>query len=162
VPLDPQPTGDETELLLGFLRLKRSHVLRTADGLTDEQARWRPPGRLIPVIGVLNHLTHVEWRWIDGLYLREEVSRSEAEFDVGADVTLAEVVDAYRARAARTESIVRSAPDLDVACTGADRQPAPEGLDLRWTLLHLIEETAHHAGHADSTREMLDGTTAEE
>jgi hypothetical protein len=80
---------------------------------------------------------------------------------VGDEVTLADVIDAYRARQARTESIVRSAPDLDVACTGSDRQPTPHGLDLRWVLLHLIEETAHHAGHADSTREMLDGTTAD-
>jgi hypothetical protein len=69
------------------------------------------------------------------------------------------VVDAYRARQARTESIVRSALDLDVPCSGAADQPVPDGLDLRWTLVHLIEETAHHAGHADATRELLDGTT---
>jgi len=134
-------------------------VLATAEGLDEEQARWTPPGRLLPVIGIVNHLTQVEWRWIDGLYLRDEVSRSEAEFGVGADRRSAEVIDAYLARQARTESIVRSAPDLDVACTGAAGQPVPKGLDLRWTLVHLIEETAHHAGHAAATRELLDGAT---
>jgi uncharacterized damage-inducible protein DinB len=158
-PLDPPPTRDETELLLGFLRRKRADVLRTTEDLTEEQARWTPPGRLLPIIGIVNHLTQVEWRWIDGLYLRDEVSRSEAEFHVGDDRTLPDVVDAYRARQARTESIVRSAPDLDVACTGGPDQPAPSDLDLRWTLVHLIEETAHHAGHADATRELLDGST---
>jgi uncharacterized damage-inducible protein DinB len=130
-----------------------------ADGLGEAEARWTPPGRLLPIIGIINHLTCVEWRWIDGLYLRDEGSRSEAEFHVGDDRRLADVVDAYHARQARTESIVRSAPDLEVACTGAPDQPVPAGLDLRWTLVHLIEETAHHAGHADATRELLDGTT---
>jgi uncharacterized damage-inducible protein DinB len=134
-------------------------VLATTSGLTEEQARWTPPGRLLPIIGIVNHLTHVEWRWVDGLYLQEEVARSEAEFHVGDDHRLADVVDAYRARQARTESIVRSAPDLDAPCAGAAGQPVPDGLDLRWTLVHLIEETAHHAGHADATRELLDGTT---
>jgi len=134
-------------------------VLATASGLSEAQARWTPPGRLLPIIGIINHLTKVEWRWIDGLYLRDDVSRSEAEFHVGDDHRLADVVDAYRARQERTESIVRSAPDLDVPCAGASDQPVPDGLDLRWTLVHLIEETAHHAGHADATRELLDGTT---
>jgi hypothetical protein len=61
---------------------------------------------------------------------------------------------------------VRAAPSLDAPCLGdeGDRGPAhvllgfDQPIDLCWVLLHLIEETAHHAGHADSTREMLDGT----
>jgi hypothetical protein len=60
---------------------------------------------------------------------------------------------------------VRAAPSLDVPCLGreGDWPPAHEllgvsqPLDLRWAVLHLIEETAHHAGHADATRELLDG-----
>src|SRR5207237_9555110 len=83
-PLDPDPTtADEREMLLGFLRRQRGTVLATAHGLTDEQARSTPPGRLTPIIAILNHLPYVEWRWIDGRYLGEEVSRSEeVEFDV--------------------------------------------------------------------------------
>ena len=46
---------------------------------------------------------------------------------------------------------------LRTSCSGC-----PQPIDLRWTLLHLIEETAHHAGHTDATREMLDGTRADE
>jgi uncharacterized damage-inducible protein DinB len=153
-----QPSSDERELLLGYLQLQREMVVAATGGLTEDQARWRPDGeRLIPVIGIVNHLAHVEERWIDGLYARKPVApRSEDEFVVGRDRTLAEVVDAYADRADATAAAVRAAPGLDVRCT------VPPTLDfgwidLRWILLHLIEETAHHAGHADATREMLDG-----
>jgi hypothetical protein len=60
---------------------------------------------------------------------------------------------------------VRAAPSLEAPCLGDERGLGPahlllgfeDPIDLRWVLLHLVEETAHHAGHADSTREMLDG-----
>lgn len=157
-PTDPIPTSDERELLLRFLQCQRELVAWSAVDLTEEQARWQPDGKLIPVIGVLNHLTHVEWRWIDGSYARKEaVWRSEDEFVVGPERTLAEVVDAYAARAEATDRTVREAPGLDAACIRPEAHP---DVDLRWVLVHLIEETAHHAGHADATREMLDGRTS--
>jgi uncharacterized damage-inducible protein DinB len=154
-PTDPAPTSDERELLLGFLQCQRELVAWSAVDLNEEQARWHPDGKLIPIIGVINHLTHVEWRWIDGSYARTEpVWRNEEEFAVGAERTLAEVVDAYAARAEATDRTVREAPGLDAACIRPEAHP---DVDLRWVLVHLIEETAHHAGHADATREMLDG-----
>ncbi len=61
---------------------------------------------------------------------------------------------AYRQRAADTDAAVRS-----MSLTQASVWD--ESKDLRWVLLHLINETARHAGHADATREMLDGTTGE-
>ncbi len=151
-----EPTPDERELLLRFLNHQRDKVVATTTGLTDEQARARPNGRLIALSGIVNHLTHVEWRWIDGRYLRQPVSRREEEFHVGDDRRLADLVDAYRERARATDRVVREAPGLDVACDGRGDLP---GLDLRFVVVHLIEETAHHAGHADATREMLDGAT---
>jgi len=156
-PTDVAPTTDERELLLAFLQLQRAMVAATADGLDDEQARWTPDGRLSSIIGIINHLTHVEWRWIDGWYLRETVSRSEDEFHVADDRPLADLLDAYAERAQATDRAVRAAPGLHVPCS-APRRP---DIDLRYVLLHLIEETAHHAGHADATREMLDGTTSD-
>ena len=150
------PTGnsDERELLLGWLTYLRGAATRNLDGLTDEQARWTPDGALISVLGVVNHLTHVEWRWINGGMLGEQVSRSEREFTPGVELTVPAALDAYRAQAAVTDATARSMP-LDQPC---NRQP---GTDLRWVLLHLINETARHAGHADATRELLDGTTGE-
>jgi uncharacterized damage-inducible protein DinB len=153
-PREVPANADERELLLTYLQLQRELVVASTVGLSEEQARWRPDGRLISVIGIVNHLTRVESRWIDGSYARQPpLRRSEEEFTVGPERTLAGVVADYAARAAATERTVRTAPGLDAPCIA----PGHPGIDLRWVLLHLIEETAHHAGHADSTREMLDG-----
>ncbi len=150
------PTGDadERELFLRWLTYLRAAVIRKLDGSTDEQGRWRPDGALISLIGIVNHLTHVEWRWIDGAMLGRETSRSEAEFSPGPELSIAAAVSAYRQRAAATDAVVRSMP-LNAPCNHG------EGTDLRWVLLHLVNETARHAGHADATRELLDGTTGE-
>jgi uncharacterized damage-inducible protein DinB len=148
----PPPTADERELLLGWLDHLRTSILRKLEGLSEEQARWTPAGALLPLIGIVNHLTHVEWRWLDGKMLGAETSRSEAEFRPGSELTAAEAAARYRARAEATERTVRSLPVSEPCRDGSGR-------DLRWVLLHLIEETARHAGHADATRELLDGTT---
>jgi Protein of unknown function (DUF664) len=162
----PGPTEDERELLLRFLHRQRFEVVATAADLTEDEARWTPDGRLIPIVGIINHLTHVEWRWIDGRYLQAEYPPDEEEFRVGIDRSLAEVIAAYWEREQRTEEVVRKAPSLAVPCLGGRGQPPEpahvvlgfsQPVDLRWVVLHLIEETAHHAGHADATREMLDG-----
>ncbi len=87
--------------------------------------------------------------------LGEETSRHEEEFHPGPELTVEAALAAYGARAAATDTAVRSIPSLDVPCLrGQDR-------DLRWVLIHLINETARHAGHADAVRELLDGTTGE-
>lgn len=153
----PSPTSDEKELLLAYLAFQREKVVATLAGLTDEQARTRPDGKHIALLGIVNHLAAVEWRWIDGSLLRQRVSRSEEEFTPGPEVTVESALAAYATRAEATETAVRAAA-LDTPCVG--RAPGLEGMDLRFVLLHLIEETAHHAGHADSTRELLDGATS--
>lgn len=149
----PGPYSDEKELLLAWLRYLRGAVLRNIEGLTDEQAHWQPDGLLLSVAGVVNHLTQVEWRWIDGGYLGASVTRDEAEFTPGGR-TAAELVSVYRQRAESTDATVRG------RVLSAPYSHNPK-LDLRWVLLHLINETARHAGHADATRELLDGTTGE-
>jgi uncharacterized damage-inducible protein DinB len=152
----PFPVGspDERELLLQWLAFLRGAVVRKVDGLSDEDARWRPDGRLISLLGIVNHLTHVEWRWIDGALLGAATSRSEEEFRPGPELGVAGVLEAYRLRAVATEAAVRSLP----LSTPIRRDV---GRDLRWVVLHLINETARHAGHADATRELLDGMTGE-
>lgn len=158
-PKDEPPPfdADEREALLQFLDWKRAAVLKTAEGLDDERARWTPEGALLPIAGIINHLTHVETRWIDGRYLQLEPPQADPDVEFATRRPLRELVDEYRARAARSNEAVRSAPDLGVECVGHPSQPARPGLTLRWVVLHLLEETAHHAGHADATRELLDG-----
>jgi len=150
----PAGSPDERELLLTWLAWLRAAVLGKIDGLDDIEARWTPDGRLISLLGIVNHLTRVEWRWIDGTMRGEDTSRLDAEFLPGPELTVAAAVAAYQSRATATESYVRATP-LTQPTHDAD------GTDLRYVLLHLINETARHAGHADATRELLDGFVGE-
>ncbi len=150
----PRGHADEHDLFLEWLRYLRRAVVRKVEDLTDEQARWRPGGALISLLGIVNHLTNVEWRWIDGAMRGADVERLEEEFAPGPELTIKAAVAAYRDRAAATEAAVRSMPLDTPTRVGYDT-------DLRWVLIHLINETARHAGHADATRELLDGTTGE-
>ena len=152
----PEANPDDRELLLAWLGYLRGAVLRKAEGLSDEQADWTPNGRLISLKGIVNHLSRVEWRWIDGGMLGQDVIRDEAEFSPGADLLIEAALATYRHRAETTDAVVRSRSLTD-SCRGW----GAEGQDLRWVLLHLINETARHAGHADATRELLDGLTGE-
>ena len=148
----PPPLDDERELLLGFLAHLRASILRKLEDLGEEQARWRPEGRLMSVIGVVNHLTGVEERWIGGRMTGVVTSREESEFHPGPELAVAEAVRRYRERGAATEAAVRELPLTTPARDGTGR-------DLRWVLLHMVDETARHAGHVDAVRELLDGTT---
>ena len=150
----PRGHADEHDLFLDWLGYLRRALIRKLEDLTEDQARWTPNGALISLLGIVNHLTHVEWRWIDGAMRGARVERRDEEFTPGPELTVVRAVAAYRERAAATEAAVRSMP-LDT--------PSREGheTDLRWVLIHLINETARHAGHADATRELLDGRRGE-
>lgn len=166
IPSSPEPTSDEREMLLRFARWQREQVVATAAGLSEEQLRWTPDDRLLSIIGIINHLTKMEWRWVEGRFFRSPFPPRELEFVVDPARSGEEVIEAYWLQSQRTEQIVRAAQSLDDQCLGEEGERGPahlllgfdEPITLRWVLLHLIEETAHHAGHADSTREMLDGT----
>src|SRR5215831_6771707 len=95
----PRPNPDERELYLSWLGYLRGVVVRKLGGVSDEGGHWTPDGALIPLLGIMNHLTHVEWRWINGAMRGEAVSRSDEEFRPGVELTVARAVAAYRARA---------------------------------------------------------------
>jgi len=149
----PEGSPDEIELYLGWLAFLRGAVLRKAAGLSDEQARWQPDGKLLPLVGIVNHLTGVEARWIDGTMLGADVDKPAGEYH--PSMPIADAIAAYRARAAATDAAVRSIGDMTTPSRYGHRA------DLRFVLLHLINETARHAGHADAVRELLDGTVGE-
>ena len=153
----PTGNGDEKVLLVQWLDYLRGAVLRNLDGLDDQQARWTPDGKLLPLVGIAQHLTNVEWRWIDGGFHDAEMSRSPREFHPPHEVGLDEVVAAYRQRAIATDATIGSL----LLTQPSARHSWAKGRDLRWVILHLINETARHAGHADARRELLDGKTGE-
>ncbi|QWF79077.1 DinB family protein [Amycolatopsis sp. CA-230715] len=165
----PPPVADEREGLLRFLDNQRYVLRLAAYGLTDEQARSTPTRSALGVGGLIKHVAAVETMWIDlvlGVQPRlgaEAEAEHHGNFRLREDETLAGVLDAYAAVADRTTRIVA---DLDLG----HEVPVPKGVpwypddleawSVRWVLLHLIEETARHAGHADIVREHLDGATA--
>jgi uncharacterized damage-inducible protein DinB len=159
----------EHDLLLGYLAQQRAVLRLTAYGLTDEQART-PAAAPSPLTvgGLIKHVARVERQWIDVVLERERPASAQDDyvdgFTMGADETLDELFTFADAMAAETEAVVRGIADLGQAVPVPRGVPwYPDDLDawsVRWVLLHLVAETARHAGHADVVREALDGATA--
>ena len=159
---------DERELLLAYLAQQRDGIRYAAYGLTEAQARLTPAASALSLGGLLKHVAAMERGWID-LVLQRQTSRHEAAahddegFRLRPNETLADVLAAYATVARDTEAVVRAIPDLHQAVPvpkGVPWFPADvEAWTVRWVLLHLMEETARHAGHADIIRESIDGAT---
>ena len=157
--------GELREQLDGFLDFLRGAVVLKATGLTDEQARRSlVPSKLTTIAGLVSHLTYVEQYWFavvldgkpDPWRDRFTPEDPDAEFTAAATIPLTELIAAYEAECARSRAV---AARLDLAATGTTAKGQP--VNLRWVLLHMIEETGRHAGHLDLLREMLDGSTGE-
>ncbi|MFK4064963.1 DinB family protein [Streptomyces sp. NPDC029674] len=163
-------TGERADLL-DTLAQHRTMLRYTTRDLTDEQAGLRTTESALCLGGIIKHVTSVERVWaafiVDGLAALGDVTdmtdedwaeRAE-EFRMLPGETLAGVLDRYAEVARATDALMRGLPDLDVS------HPLPEApwfeAGGRWTarrtLLHIIGETAQHAGHADIIRESLDG-----
>jgi uncharacterized damage-inducible protein DinB len=156
--------GGEREQLNGFLDFLRATVVQKAAGLSDEQAR-QPlvASELTAVAPLLSHLRYVEHYWFavvfdgqtDPWAERLKVDR-DAEFRLGLDAPLSTLVADYEAECEQSRRIA-AARDLDATATTARGEP----VNLRWVLIHMIEETGRHAGHLDLLRESIDGRTGE-
>ena len=161
--------SDEHDLLLGYVAQQREVIRLTAYGLTDDQARQTAvsPSPL-SVGGLIKHVTFVEENWVDMILERERPATAEDDytdaFAMRGDETLAGLLERSIAVGEETERVVRAIPDL------GQRVPVPQGVpwypqdldawSVRWVLMHLVAETARHAGHADIVREAVDGATA--
>jgi uncharacterized damage-inducible protein DinB len=161
-----RPVTDERAALLAFLAQQRS-VLRVAiHGLTDEQATATPSASALSLAGLIKHVASVERYWMDIVVQRQRKTEGDyaSTFRLGPGETLASVLDLYSEVAGETEAIVAGIPDMGQAVPIPRDVPwfpsDVEAWSVRWVLLHLIEETARHAGHADVIRESLDGATA--
>lgn len=149
-------------MLLMYLRAQRAVVLAVLDGL-GEAALKTPvlPSGWTP-LGMVEHLGYAERYWF------QEVVTGTADpvgwpDDDHAPLTTPrapEVVFAfYRNQCARSDEVVAATP-LDTPChTRAPELPEAEVGDLRGVVLHMIEETARHAGQLDVVRELIDGRT---
>jgi uncharacterized damage-inducible protein DinB len=167
MPGQVPPVPDERTGLLAFLAQQRDVIKLTAFGLTDEEARRTPTASPLSVGGLIKHAATTERGWIDIVVQRDRGETQddyESNFRLQPDETLADVFDLYDEIARETESVIAGVPDLDQAVPVPQGVPwYPDDVDawsVRWVLLHLITETARHAGHADIVRESIDGATA--
>ncbi|MCU1613889.1 MAG: hypothetical protein JWO98_1429 [Frankiales bacterium] len=166
---DPPAIGSELEQLSAFLDYQRETVLGKAEDLDAEQFRRTLPPSSLTIGGLLNHLALVEDSWFrerfSGLPEGELwagvdwESDPDFEFRTAAELDPDVLRQRYRDACARSREIVAQAEDLDQVSVG--EWPDGTHWNLRWVLIHMIEETARHAGHADLLRESIDGSVGE-
>ncbi|MEV6976182.1 DinB family protein [Kitasatospora sp. NPDC093806] len=157
---------DERDALLSFLDAQRGGLRRAVLGLTEEQAAERPSASALSLAELIKHAAICEHGWVVGTLL----GRPEGQYDYQKVSTftlvegesLAHWLTRYEEVATETEEIIKSLPNLEVDAPLPEAPwfPAGSRRTARWVLLHLIEEAARHAGHADIIRESLDGRTA--
>jgi uncharacterized damage-inducible protein DinB len=177
-PLTSAPSSGAAERadLVDVLRKHRTLFRRTLEGLTDEQARLTPTVSALSLGGLVKHVAATEQHWasfiVDGPAPPPDIDWANVDwanppphvqqyadgFRMLEDETLAALLAQYRAVAAATDDLVLAA-DLDA------RQPLPEApwfepggsWSARRVFMHIVAETAQHAGHADILRETIDG-----
>jgi hypothetical protein len=156
----PDMANEEKDALLASLNAQREHLLSALDGLPEEDLR-RPvlPSAWTP-LGLVRHLAlEVEQFWFRGAVAGEPITLTSGDeaWQVPADVPGAAILDRYRDEVAKANEIIAVTP-IDAMPKWwpdffRDFPPRP----LRQTILHVITETAAHAGHMDAARELIDG-----
>lgn len=162
-PTDPYP--DRREVLLGYLDHFRGVAAAKVRGLDETAARtssvpsgWSP-------LELVNHLVHIERRWLDWGFEGAAVpdpwaDEVDGRWRVEAGRSVANVLESLRERGSRTRAVVL-AHDLDEVGAPSDRWDGAPPATLERVLLHLLQEYARHVGHLDVVRELVDGTTGE-
>jgi uncharacterized damage-inducible protein DinB len=153
----------ETSALLASLTIQRNHVLGILEGLTDDQLR-RP---VLPsgwsCLGMVQHLTISDERfWFRGIVGGDSAcvsaSADEAIWQVAPDAPAAAVLEAYRQEIELADAVIAATPlDQPPAIWPTEIWPDWRLPNLRAVILHVITETACHAGHLDAARELIDG-----
>jgi Protein of unknown function (DUF664) len=168
MPGDTPAAQGERANLLAFLEQQRNCIRLTAFGLTDDQARATPTVSPLSIGGLIKHATGAERSWMNDVAQGPREPFDATGYDDGfamrSDETLQELLADSERCGRETEAIVAAIVDLSQAVPVPKDVPwFPDDLDaweVRWVLLHLIEELARHAGHADIIREHIDGGTA--
>jgi hypothetical protein len=154
--MEPTLIADERTQLEQFLDTNREELVETLDGLTEEQARRRLVPSLTTLLGLVKHVTWAEQVWFHVALAgrtREELGiphENDPSWELSDEDTIASVVADYR-RVCEEARTIAAAFALDDLATHNRRGP----LTVRWIHLHLIEEIARHAGHADILREQI-------
>ncbi|MFE6173534.1 DinB family protein [Streptomyces sp. NPDC056464] len=151
-------TADEKTTLRAGLDRHRDAVVWKLEGLDDEQLRRPMTPTGTSLLGLVKHLGSVEYGWFVSTFGGEveplwfdPYSDEDMRADQGE--TTQQIIDFYgRARAA-ADRVIAERPLTDLG------KPSwrDSEVSMRWVLVHMIEETARHAGHMDIVRELIDG-----
>lgn len=174
MPALAPPVTDERDALRAFLSYHQSAFVAVAYGLTDDQARATPSASSLSIGGLIKHATDVQRGWIqrvaaapqppapDDRPMAERQAEYQDQYVMREDEKLSDILEHFAAQNAETLQFVETA-DLDTAVPVPRDAPwFPKDIDawsVRWVFLHLINELARHAGHADIIRESIDGAT---
>jgi hypothetical protein len=169
VRIDPATHVGERDALAQYLDYQRETLLLKTEGLDKGQLARRIPTSGLTLAGLLYHGALNEESWLEKRFagLPERAPWKDVDWDADPDwefrtaITLDpdEVRRRYREACERGRAVTAAADSLDQESARA--MGNGEHFTLRWVLLHLIEETARHAGHADLLREAIDGSTGE-
>ncbi|MFC9942923.1 DinB family protein [Streptomyces pratensis] len=159
---------DERGTLLAFVEAQRGAIRRSVLGLTEEQAASRPGVGELSLSGLLKHVAEMELNWLRMAQGRHNEKERNADtwadgFRLVGGETIPQMLEFWAEVASETEAFIRH--DVDSMSDTFPLPPAPwfpkDGrCSMRWLLVHLVEETGRHAGHADILRETLDGRKA--
>jgi hypothetical protein len=156
--------ASERAALTAFLDKQRDILVRKIEGVTNEDARLAPTASSLSLLGIIKHCALWERRWFQVIFAGHSVpgdwpdvrSKISADFEVSADDSVRHWLGFYADQIEESRRIVASS-ELDARCA----LPGMTDRNLRWVLMHHIEEVARHAGHADIIRESIDGSTGE-
>jgi hypothetical protein len=149
----PQTAADERATLRGFLDYLRAAIAAKAEGVSDPQVRTPGVPSGTSLLGLVKHLTFVERFYFLGEDVRDWSRTMRPAPKETADGVLAD----YREAIGRANEVIDAYPDLTLPAPRPPRRGSAPS--MRWVLVHMIEETGRHAGHADILREQIDGST---
>ncbi|WP_166355518.1 DUF664 domain-containing protein [Phytoactinopolyspora limicola] len=162
----PRTLSDPKELLLSYLDYYRYTIGRKLDGMSATELRSsRLPSGWSP-LELVNHLLHMERRWLRWGFKAEDIDKpwgdhAEGRWVVPTSATADELIAALHEGGAHTRVIVSSSALTERAALGGRFRNDDDRPTLIWTLFHVLQEYARHAGHLDITRELADGSLGE-
>lgn len=166
---EPDTAPNERQGLVEFLDYYRQVIRRKAQGLSPEQLSHTVASSSLTIGGMIRHLSLVEESWfaevLQGRDLGEPwagvdwKSDPDWDFESAAGSTADDLLSAHARTCDRSDEILAEVADLDALSERGDS--TGQKFNVRWILIHLIEEYARHAGHADLIREDIDGRTGD-
>lgn len=157
----PEPKNHK-DLLEAFLDEQREILINKVAGASETDQRKHLVPSETTLLGLVKHLAYVERWWFQDRFAGQDASYPWTDEDWDADFRIEEVesteaiLDLYRAECEKSRAITAAASLDDRSQHGTTSREPPS---LLWILLHMIEETARHNGHADILREQMDGAT---